>query len=146
MSLARDITTVGGGTLMSRLLAYLRDAWIAALLGAGPYSEAFFAVLQVVNFFRRLLSEGALNSAFVPIWLKLRGGDDGAANANRFTRRVLLAMFCIAGIHRTARRSSSRRLRGHHHRTGFRTVAPRRWRRSCCSWSRPTSCWWDWWP
>ena len=98
MSLARDITTVGGGTLVSRLLAYLRDAWIAALLGAGPHSEAFFAVLQVVNFFRRLLSEGALNSAFVPIWLRLRGGDDGEASANRFTRRVLLAMFCIAGF------------------------------------------------
>jgi peptidoglycan biosynthesis protein MviN/MurJ (putative lipid II flippase) len=29
MSLARDITTAGGGTLMSRLLAYVRDAWIA---------------------------------------------------------------------------------------------------------------------
>ena len=98
MSLTRDITTVGGGTLMSRLLAYLRDAWIAALLGAGSHSEAFFAVLQVVNFFRRLLSEGAINSAFVPIWLKLRGGEDGAANADRFTRRVLLTMFCIAGI------------------------------------------------
>src|SRR5262245_7486437 len=98
MSLARDITTVGSGTLMSRLLAYLRDAWIAALLGAGPQSEAFFAVLQVVNFFRRLLSEGALNSAFVPIWLKLRADEDGAANAARFTRRVLLTMFCIAGF------------------------------------------------
>ena len=98
MSLARDITTVGSGTLMSRLLAYLRDAWIAALLGAGPHAEAFFAVLQVVNFFRRLLAEGALNSAFVPIWLKLRAGDDGEANANRFTQRILLAMFCIAGF------------------------------------------------
>jgi len=98
MALARDITTVGGGTLVSRLLAYLRDAWIAALLGAGPYSEAFFAVLQVVNFFRRLLSEGALNSAFVPIWLKLRRDDDGTASADRFTRRVLLTMFCIGGI------------------------------------------------
>jgi putative peptidoglycan lipid II flippase len=97
MSLARDITTVGGGTLMSRLLAYGRDAWVAALLGAGPYSESLFAVLQVVNFFRRLLSEGALNSAFVPIWLKLRGGKDGAANADRFTWRVLLVMFCVAG-------------------------------------------------
>src|SRR5262249_1283615 len=98
MSLARDITTVGSGTLMSRLLAYLRDAWIAALLGAGPHSEAFFAVLQVVNFFRRLLSEGALNSSFVPIWLKLRADEDGAANAAAFPRRVLLTMFCIAGF------------------------------------------------
>jgi putative peptidoglycan lipid II flippase len=98
MSLARDITTVGGGTLVSRLLAYLRDAWIAALLGAGPFSEAFFVVLQVVNFFRRLLSEGALNSAFVPIWLKLRRGKHGTANADRFTRHCLLAMLCVAGV------------------------------------------------
>ena len=97
MSLARDITTVGSGTLASRLLAYARDAWIAALLGAGPYSETLFAVLQVVNFFRRLLSEGALNSAFVPIWMKLHGSTDGATNANRFTWRVLLMIFCVAG-------------------------------------------------
>jgi peptidoglycan biosynthesis protein MviN/MurJ (putative lipid II flippase) len=33
MSLARDITTVGNGTLMSRLLAFIRDAAIAAWLG-----------------------------------------------------------------------------------------------------------------
>jgi putative peptidoglycan lipid II flippase len=98
MSLARDTTTVGGGTLVSRLLAYLRDAWIAALLGAGAYSEAFFAVLQVVNFFRRLLSEGALNSAFVPIWLKLRGGEDGVANACRFTLRDMVMMGIFTGI------------------------------------------------
>jgi len=98
MSLARDITTIGGGTLISRLLAYLRDAWIAALLGTGVYSEAFFAVMQVVNFFRRLLSEGALNSAFVPIYVKLRDGEDGVANADHFTRRVLLVMACIGGI------------------------------------------------
>ncbi len=98
MSLARDITTVGGGTLMSRLLAYARDAWIAALLGAGPSSETLFAVLQVVNFFRRLLSEGALNGAFVPIWLRLRGGKGGTASADGFTWRVLLVMLCVSGI------------------------------------------------
>src|SRR5665647_1047555 len=98
MSFARDITTVGGGTLMSRLLAFARDAGIAALLGSGPFSEAFFAVLQVVNFFRRLLAEGALNSAFVPIWLSLRQVEDGAANADKFTKRGLLAIGCITGI------------------------------------------------
>jgi putative peptidoglycan lipid II flippase len=97
MSLARHIATVGGGTLISRMLAYGRDAWIAALLGAGPFAEAFFAMLQVVNFFRRLLADGALNGAFVPVWLKLQTGDDSGANANRFTRRSLVAMLCIGG-------------------------------------------------
>ncbi len=98
MSLARDITTVGGGTLLSRVLAYVRDAIIAALLGTGPFSEAFFAVLQLVNFFRRLLAEGALNSAFVPIWLRLRAGEDGRANANRFAVRTLMTVGVITGI------------------------------------------------
>jgi putative peptidoglycan lipid II flippase len=98
MSLARDITTVGSGTLMSRLLGFARDSWIAALLGAGPFSEAFFAVLQLINFFRRLLADGALNSAFVPIWLALRNGEDGPANANRFTKRSLVTVGCITGI------------------------------------------------
>jgi putative peptidoglycan lipid II flippase len=97
MSLARDIGTVGGGTLVSRLLAYARDAGIAALLGTGPFSEAFFVVLQVVNFFRRLLVEGALNGAFVPLWLRLSSGEDGAANANRFTKRTLVSVGCITG-------------------------------------------------
>jgi putative peptidoglycan lipid II flippase len=97
MSLTRDITTVGSGTLLSRVLAYTRDAAIAALLGTGPYSEAFFAVLQLVNFFRRLLAEGALNSAFVPLWMRLRTGEDGEANADRFTIRTLVTFGIITG-------------------------------------------------
>lgn len=97
MSFARKIVTVGGGTLVSRLLAFARDAWIAALLGAGPFSEAFFAMLQVVNFFRRLLADGALNGAFVPVWLKLRAVDGSGASANQFTRRSFAAMLCIGG-------------------------------------------------
>jgi putative peptidoglycan lipid II flippase len=98
MSFARDITTVGGGTLLSRLLAYARDAGIAALLGTGPISEAFFVVLQVVNFFRRLLADGALNGAFVPIWLGLRRGQDGAVRADTFTRSSLLVIAFFSGL------------------------------------------------
>jgi putative peptidoglycan lipid II flippase len=98
MPLAREIATVGSGTLVSRLLAYGRDAGIAALLGAGPFAEAFFAVLQLVNFFRRLMAEGALNGAFVPLWLSLRAGEGGAAAADRFTRRSFVVMLCLAGI------------------------------------------------
>ena len=97
MSLARDVSTVGIGTLVSRVFAYTRDASIAALLGTGPYSEAFFVVLQGINFFRRLLAEGALNGAFVPIWLRLASGEDGIANANRFTIRTLVTVGVVTG-------------------------------------------------
>jgi putative peptidoglycan lipid II flippase len=91
MSLARDVTTVGAATLVSRLLAFLRDAGVAAVLGAGPLSDAYFAALQIPNLFRRLLAEGALNSAFVPMWLRIRD-KDGAAATRRFGEDVLGAM------------------------------------------------------
>jgi putative peptidoglycan lipid II flippase len=91
MSLARDVTTVGAATLTSRLLGFLRDAGIAAVLGAGPLSDAYFAALQIPNLFRRLLAEGALNSAFVPMWLRIRD-ENGPAATRRFGEEVLGAM------------------------------------------------------
>ena len=91
MSLARDVTTMGGATLASRLLGFARDVGIAAVLGAGAFSDAFFAVLQAANFFRRLLAEGALNAAFVPLWLRIRQAE-GERGAYRFFRQVLGAV------------------------------------------------------
>jgi putative peptidoglycan lipid II flippase len=97
MSLGRDVTRVGGATLASRLLGFVRDMGIAAVLGAGVFSDAFFAVLQATNFFRRLLAEGALNAAFVPLWLRI-GQTQGEAGARRFFRQVLAAMLLAAGV------------------------------------------------
>src|SRR5499427_4523282 len=91
MSLARDVTTVGVATLTSRLLGFLRDVGIAAVLGAGPLSDAYFAALQIPNLFRRLLAEGALNSAFVPMWLRIKD-ENGHAATQQFGEEVLSAM------------------------------------------------------
>jgi putative peptidoglycan lipid II flippase len=91
MSLARDVTTVGGATLLSRLLGFVRDVVIAAVLGAGALADAFFIALQIPNLFRRLLAEGALNSAFVPLWLRRRQ-EAGDRAARRFSEDVLGTM------------------------------------------------------
>src|SRR5262245_50750069 len=91
MSVGRDVTAVGGATLASRLLGFVRDMGIAAVLGAGVFSDAFFAVLQATNFFRRLLAEGALNAAFVPMWLRIKR-TEGEAGAYRFFHQVFAAM------------------------------------------------------
>ena len=96
MSLARDVTTVGSATLLSRLLGFFRDMGIASVLGAGVLSDAFFAVLQLVNVFRRMLAEGALNAAFVPLWLRVKAAD-GEQGADRFFRAVLEAMILACG-------------------------------------------------
>jgi putative peptidoglycan lipid II flippase len=83
----RSFLTVSSGTLASRLLGFLRDSMIAALLGTGAVADAFLVAFQLVNVARRLLSEGALNAALVPAWLRLRDTDAGAAAA--FAGRVL---------------------------------------------------------
>jgi putative peptidoglycan lipid II flippase len=97
MSLARDVTTVGVATLTSRLLGFLRDAGIAAVLGAGALSDAYFAALQIPNLFRRLLAEGALNSAFVPMSLRIRN-EHGVEAARHFGEQVAGAMAVSLGV------------------------------------------------
>jgi putative peptidoglycan lipid II flippase len=67
MPLIRAIATVGGWTMGSRVLGFVRDIFIAAFLGAGQVSDAFFVALQFPNIFRRLFAEGAFNAAFVPL-------------------------------------------------------------------------------
>jgi len=84
----RSFLTVSTGTLASRLLGFARDAMIAALLGAGPVADAFLVAFQLVNVVRRLLSEGALNAALVPAWLREREAE-GAVAAAAFAGRAL---------------------------------------------------------
>jgi putative peptidoglycan lipid II flippase len=78
----RSFLTVSSGTLASRLLGFLRDSMIAGLLGASAIADAFLVAFQFVNVVRRLLSEGALNAALVPAWMKLRETSGAVAAAN----------------------------------------------------------------
>lgn len=84
----RSILTVTAGTMASRLTGFARDAMMAALLGAGPVADAFLVAFQLINVVRRLLTEGALNAALVPAWLRVRHAQ-GKAAAAAFAGRVL---------------------------------------------------------
>lgn len=96
MSIARHVATVGSTTLLSRLLGFFRDVGIAAILGAGIYSDAFFAALQIPNLFRRLLGEGAVNSAFVPMWMRVRE-EKGVIGAGCFGAEIFGAVLLGLG-------------------------------------------------
>src|SRR5947208_10702451 len=87
-TMIRSFLTVSSGTLASRLLGFVRDSALAALLGAGPVADAFLAAFQLVNVIRRLLTEGGLNAALVPAWLRVRDAG-GTAAAAAFAGRVL---------------------------------------------------------
>jgi len=95
----RPLLTVSAGTLSSRLLGFVRDALVAALLGAGVVADAFLLAFQLVNVARRLLTEGALNAALVPAWLRVRehnGPVAAAAFAGRLLGTVALATLALA--------------------------------------------------
>ncbi len=68
MSLIKSLVTVGGFTMISRVLGFIRDILIATVLGAGPISDAFFVAFRIPNMFRRLVAEGAFSAAFIPLF------------------------------------------------------------------------------
>ena len=76
--LVRGFLTVGGWTMASRLLGFVRDVVIAAALGAGPVAEAFTIAFSLPNMFRRFFAEGAFNMAFVPMFSKKVEQGEGA--------------------------------------------------------------------
>jgi len=70
VSLIKSVVTVGGFTMVSRILGFIRDILIATVLGAGPISDAFFVAFRIPNMFRRLVAEGAFSAAFVPLFAR----------------------------------------------------------------------------
>src|SRR5437667_165389 len=66
--MARSAGIFTGATMLSRILGYFRDTMVAAYFGAGPAADAFYTAFRISNLFRRLLGEGALSAAFVPVF------------------------------------------------------------------------------
>lgn len=79
MGLLRSTATVGGLTMISRVLGFIRDVVIARVFGAGLGTDAFFVAFKIPNFMRRLFAEGAFSQAFVPVlseYKARRSGDE----------------------------------------------------------------------
>src|SRR5688500_12121489 len=67
MNLLRTLMAVSSLTMVSRVLGYVRDFFIARVFGAGLLTDAFFVAFKIPNLLRRLFAEGAFSQAFVPI-------------------------------------------------------------------------------
>ena len=67
MNLLRALATVSSLTMVSRILGYARDFFIARLFGASLGTDAFFVAFKIPNLLRRMFAEGAFSQAFVPI-------------------------------------------------------------------------------
>ena len=92
MKLIKRVSEVGGLTLLSRVLGFMRDILMARFLGAGMASDAFFIAFKLPNFFRRLFAEGAFSAGFIPVFSKLLGRNitsDSENQAKSFAANVL---------------------------------------------------------
>ncbi|MDR1952472.1 MAG: murein biosynthesis integral membrane protein MurJ [Elusimicrobiota bacterium] len=56
------------GTILSRILGYIRDMLVANFFGAGIFADAFYAAFRIPNLFRRMLGEGSFSAAFIPVF------------------------------------------------------------------------------
>ncbi len=60
------------GTMLSRLTGLLRDILMASAFGTQESAAAFLVAFRFAHLFRRILGEGALQTAFIPQFEKLR--------------------------------------------------------------------------
>ena len=96
MSLVRATATIGGLTLVSRVLGFVRDLLMARFIGAGLASDVFLIAFRLPNLFRALFAEGAFSAAFVPMFsrtLAENGGD--LAAGQRFAEEALSVLFPV---------------------------------------------------
>src|SRR5205085_12467446 len=84
--------SIGLATLASRLLGYVRDMVVALVFGAGPVTDAFFVAFRIPNILRRLLAEGALATAVIPVF------SDYAVNRTREELTRMLAVVLAAAL------------------------------------------------
>jgi putative peptidoglycan lipid II flippase len=89
--------SIGVATLTSRVLGFVRDMVVALVFGAGPVTDAFLVAFRIPNILRRLLAEGALSTAVIPVF------SDYAVNRSRedfvrMLRAVLSASLVALGV------------------------------------------------
>src|ERR1051326_2651648 len=83
---------MGAATLISRVLGLVREIVYAHFLGQTLAASAFFFAFQIPNLFRRLLGEGALTAAFIPVFSKTLN-DEGEESARRTCNVIASSLF-----------------------------------------------------
>ncbi|PIR01547.1 MAG: murein biosynthesis integral membrane protein MurJ [Nitrospinae bacterium CG11_big_fil_rev_8_21_14_0_20_45_15] len=99
IQVGRAAGTVGGMTLISRILGFARDTIIAMAFGSSMAADAFFVAFRIPNMQRRLLGEGAVSAAFIPIFsetLNQRGEKEAWVLAGNLLNIFLILLTSLA--------------------------------------------------
>jgi putative peptidoglycan lipid II flippase len=101
MNLLKALATISSLTLVSRILAFIRDVLIARIFGAGAATDAFFVAFRLPNLLRRLFAEGAFSQAFVPIfgeYKNRRGHDETKLLVDHVVTLLAIILFVVTLI------------------------------------------------
>jgi putative peptidoglycan lipid II flippase len=102
-SVVRSAGVVSAAVFLSRITGLLREMIMARLFGAGQAYDAFLLGFRIPNLTRDLFAEGALSSAFVPVftqYLTTKGKREAAELSNLVATALLLVVgvLCVLGI------------------------------------------------
>ena len=100
-SIIRSAGVVGGFTILSRILGYVRDRLIAYLLGTSLMADAFYFIFRLPNTFRRWMGEGALTAAVVPVFTDLhenKGKEEAWRLADKVFYALAVVLFILAAL------------------------------------------------
>ena len=98
MNLTKAIGTIGGLTMVSRILGFAREMIFSRVMGAGMAADAFALAFLIPNLFRRLFGEGAFSAGFVPLFSQRLNGEGGMEEARKFAEEVLAVFLPILMI------------------------------------------------
>ena len=101
MNLYKAIGSIGGLTMVSRALGFVRDMIGSRLLGASHANDAFNLAFLLPNIFRRLFAEGAFSSGFVPLFshrLASGGHEDAEAFSNEILSVFMPALLLVTVV------------------------------------------------
>ncbi len=85
----RSAALVMASTTVSRLLGFVRIAVIGAIFGASGEADVLHVVFNIPNNLRKLLAEGALSSAFLPVLARSHQADPSGVESRRLVRQLL---------------------------------------------------------
>src|SRR6266481_4422088 len=88
---------MSAATLASRVLGLVREQVYAGFMGTTAVASAFQMAFTVPNLFRRLLGEGALTTAFIPIF-KAKEKTAGEMEMWRAANAVISGLLVVSAI------------------------------------------------
>ncbi len=87
-------------SVLSKLLALVRDRLLASGFGAGDILDAYYAAFKLPDLIFNTLVLGALSAAFIPVFIKLKNGGKGIDHwrMSSAVMNIILLVMLVLGV------------------------------------------------